>query len=76
VDPYGNTDTNYQGTVTFSTLDPAGTFNPTCYTFQPGDMGTALFPMGATLNTAGNTWDITATDSVSGNHRQRPRHSE
>jgi hypothetical protein len=67
VDPYGNTDTNYQGTVVFSTMDPAGTFNPTGYTFQAaGDMGTALFPMGATLNTAGSTWDITATDTAIG----------
>jgi hypothetical protein len=66
VDPYGNTDTNYQGTVVFSTMDPAGTFNPTGYTFQLGDMGTALFPMGATLNAASNTWDITATDTASG----------
>jgi hypothetical protein len=65
-DPYGNIDTNYQGTVAFSTLDPAGTFNPTGYTFQPGNMGTALFPMGATLNTGGNTWDITATGTASG----------
>jgi hypothetical protein len=29
-------------------------------------MGTALFPMGATLNTAGSTWDVTATDTTSG----------
>jgi hypothetical protein len=66
IDPYGNTDTNYQGSVVFSTMDPAGTFNPTGYTFQPGNMGTAVFPMGATLNTPGGAWDITATDSVSG----------
>jgi hypothetical protein len=64
-DPYGNTDTNYQGTVVFSTLDPAGGFNPTGYAFQPGDLGVATFPLGATLNTAG-TWDVTATDTVSG----------
>jgi hypothetical protein len=64
-DPYGNTDTNYTGSVVFSTLDPAGTFNPTGYIFQPGDMGAARFPMGVTLNTAG-TWDVTATDTVSG----------
>ncbi len=65
VDPYGNTDTNYTGTVVFSTLDPAGTFNPTGYTFQPSDLGTATFVMGATLNTVG-TWDVTATDTSSG----------
>jgi hypothetical protein len=66
VDPYGNTDTSYQGTVVFSTLDPAGTFDPLGYTFQPGDQGTATFPLGATLNTPDNTWDITATDTTSG----------
>ncbi len=61
-DPYGNTDTNYLGTVTFSTMDPAGTFSPTSYTFGPGDQGSATFPMGCTLNTIG-TWDVTATDT-------------
>jgi hypothetical protein len=66
VDPYGNTDTNYQGTVVFSTMDPAGTLNPMGYTFQPRDLGTATFPGGATLNTPGNTWDVTATDVNSG----------
>jgi hypothetical protein len=66
IDPYGNTDTHYTGTVVFSTLDPAGSLSPTGYTFQPGDMGMATFPMGATLNTAGYTWDVTATDAVSG----------
>jgi hypothetical protein len=64
-DPYGNTDTNYTGTVAFSTMDPAGTFAPAGYTFQTPDMGTASFPMGATLTTAG-TWDVTATDVNSG----------
>jgi hypothetical protein len=62
IDPYGNTDTTYTGTVSFSTMDPAGFFNPSGYTFQPGDMGAATFPQGATLNTAGNSWDVTATD--------------
>jgi hypothetical protein len=66
VDPYGNTDFNYQGTVAFSTQDPAGSFNPTGYSFQPGDHGTAFFPQGATLNTPDNTWDVTATDINSG----------
>ncbi len=61
-DPYGNTDTSYAGTVIFSTMDPAGTFSPTGYTFQAADEGMAIFPQGATLNTAG-TWDVTATDS-------------
>jgi hypothetical protein len=65
IDPYGNTGTNYTGSVVFSTIDPAGTFNPTGYTFQSSDLGTATFPMGAALNTVG-TWDITATDSNNG----------
>ena len=65
LDPYGNTDTNYTGTVAFSTMDPAGTFAQATYTFMPSDMGTATFAMGATLNTAG-TWDVTATDAASG----------
>jgi Ca2+-binding RTX toxin-like protein len=65
IDPYGNTDTNYAGTVVFSTMDPAGIFSQTSYTFQPTDMGTATFALGATLNTPG-TWDVTATDIDSG----------
>jgi hypothetical protein len=65
VDPYGNTDPTYTGTVAFSTQDPAGTFNPTGYTFGPGDLGSATFSQGATLNSAG-TWDVTATDTTSG----------
>jgi hypothetical protein len=65
-DPYGNTDTNYQGTIAFSTMDPSGgSFTPAAYTFQPTDMGTATFPGGATLFTLG-TWDVTATDTTSG----------
>jgi hypothetical protein len=66
VDMFGQTALGYTGTVVFSTMDPAGTFNPTGYTFQASDMGTALFPLGATLNTAGSTWDVTATDTTSG----------
>jgi hypothetical protein len=66
VDEFGQTALGYTGTVVFSTMDPAGTFNPAGYTFQASDMGTALFPMGATLNTAGSTWDVTATDTTSG----------
>jgi hypothetical protein len=61
-DPFGNTDTSYTGTVVFSTMDPAGTFSPASYTFQPTDQGRAVFPQGATLNTVG-TWDVTATDT-------------
>jgi hypothetical protein len=66
IDPYNNVDTNYQGTVIFSTQDPAGSFSPTGYTFRPGDQGMATFPLGATLNTPDNTWDVTVTDTTSG----------
>jgi len=65
VDPYGNTDTNYLGTVTFSSSDPdPGVILPTDYTFQPGDQGTAFFPGGVTLISPGDQ-TVTATDTVS-----------
>jgi hypothetical protein len=66
VDPFGQVALGYTGTVAFSTQDPAGTFDPAGYSFQPGDYGTATFPQGATLNTPDNTWDVTATDVDSG----------
>jgi hypothetical protein len=66
VDPYGNTDVNYQGTVTFSTTDPdPGVLLPAVYPFQPGDMGVAYFPDGVTLITPGDQ-SITATDTADG----------
>ncbi len=65
LDPYGNTDVNYQGTVTFSSQDPYGAMLPADYTFQDTDMGSVTFAGGATLFTAG-TWDVTATDTGSG----------
>jgi hypothetical protein len=49
-----------------TTLITPGAFTPSGYTFQAGDMGTAVFQSGATLNTAGSTWDVTATDTGSG----------
>jgi autotransporter-associated beta strand protein len=66
VDPFGNTDTNYQGTVTFSSsdTDPA-VILPADYPFQAGDMGSVAFSGGATLITPGDQ-SITATDTVSG----------
>jgi hypothetical protein len=66
VDPYGNTDTNYTGTVTFSTsdMDP-GVVLPPDYTFQPSDQGMVTFPGGVTLITAGDQ-TLTATDTQSG----------
>jgi hypothetical protein len=66
VDPYGNTDTNYQGTVTFTTSDTdPGVVLPTDYTFQASDAGMATFAGGATLVTLGDQ-TITATDTTSG----------
>jgi hypothetical protein len=66
VDPYGNTDTNYQGTVTWTTTDPdPGVQLPADYTFQPNDAGIVTFPGGVTLITPGDQF-ITATDTLSG----------
>ncbi len=64
-DQFNNTVTGYRGTVTFSSQDPYGATLPPDYTFQAGDQGTATFPGGAALYTAG-TWDVTATDTQSG----------
>jgi streptogramin lyase len=64
-DPYGNTDTNYEGTVTFSSADPYGPSLPADYAFQASDQGVATFSGVTALYTAG-TWDVTATDTQSG----------
>jgi hypothetical protein len=64
-DAYGNTVTDYSGTVTFSSQDPSGAVLPDDYTFTPADHGTATFAGGVTLFTAG-TWDVTATATGSG----------
>jgi hypothetical protein len=64
IDPFGNQDTNYTGTATFSSQDPFGATLPVDYAFQPGDAGAASFS-GVALYTAG-TQDVTATDTVSG----------
>jgi hypothetical protein len=66
LDPYANVDTNYGGTVTWTSSDPdAGVLLPAAYTFQPTDNGLATFPGGVTLITLGNQ-TLTATDTVSG----------
>ncbi len=66
VDPYGNTDTNYQGTVTWTTTDPDPSVQlPAEYAFQVSDAGMATFPGGVTLITQGDQ-TITATDTASG----------
>jgi hypothetical protein len=66
VDPYGNTDTNYGGTVQFSTSDPSGgVMLPPNYSFQPSNAGMVTFFGGVTLITVGNQ-TVTVTDIVSG----------
>jgi streptogramin lyase len=69
LDPSGNTDTNYQGTVSFSTTDPdPGVVLPADYTFTTGDggdNGVHTFPGGVTLVTVGDQ-TLTVADNVSG----------
>jgi glucuronoarabinoxylan endo-1,4-beta-xylanase len=66
VDAYGNIDTNYQGTITFSTSDSdPGVVLPAYYTFQPGDQGQVTFSGGVTLITPGDQ-TLTVTDPFSG----------
>jgi streptogramin lyase len=69
LDPSGNIDTAYQGTVTFSTTDPdSGVVLPADYTFTTGDgsdNGVHAFPAGVTLVTLGDQ-TLTVTDKVSG----------
>jgi sugar lactone lactonase YvrE len=69
LDPNGNIDTAYQGTVTFSTTDPdSGVALPAPYTFTTGvggDNGVHTFPGGVTLITAGGQ-PLTVTDTASG----------
>jgi hypothetical protein len=63
VDPYGNTDANYTGTIQFTTSDPDGGIRlPKDYTFQAGDAGMVTFPRGVTLITLGDQ-TITVTDN-------------
>jgi hypothetical protein len=66
VDAYGNTDTNYAGTIHFTTsdMDP-GVVLPPDYTFQSSDAGMVTFFSGATLITSGSQ-TITVTDVNSG----------
>jgi hypothetical protein len=66
VDPYGNADPNFTGTVTFSTSDPdPGVVVPGPYTFGPANAGTVTFPGGVTLITVGDQ-TLTATDAPDG----------
>jgi hypothetical protein len=66
VDPYGNVDTNYTGTATWTSSDSdPGVVLPGNYTFQPSDQGMVTFAAGVTLITQGSQ-TLTATDTVSG----------
>jgi hypothetical protein len=66
VDPYGNTDTNYRGTVTWTTTDgDPNVVLPPDHTFQASDAGMVTFPNGVTLITPGDQ-TITASDTVNG----------
>jgi hypothetical protein len=60
VDNFGNTDTNYQGTVHFTSSDPRASL-PVDYQFVPADFGQHVFS--ATLKTAGPQ-TITGTDTA------------
>jgi hypothetical protein len=54
-DPYGNTDTNYTGTVSWTASDPdPGVILPPDYMFQPSDQGQVTFSAGVTLITPGD----------------------
>ncbi len=64
LDPYGNIDTGYAGTVTFASSDPQAVL-PADYTFGPDDAGMAVFPKAAALFTPGDQ-TVTAADTVTG----------
>ena len=64
LDVPGNTDTNYQGTVHFSSSDSdPGVILPADYTFVSGDQGVHTFAGGFTLVTAGPQ-TLAATDTA------------
>jgi hypothetical protein len=66
VDPYGNVDTNYAGTVTWASNDSdPGVLLPADYMFQASDAGIHLYSAGVTLITLGDQ-TLAAADTVSG----------
>jgi plastocyanin len=66
LDPYGNVDMSYAGTVTWASSDTdAAVMVPTDYPFQATDSGVHLFAAGVTLITIGDQ-TLTVTDTVSG----------
>jgi sugar lactone lactonase YvrE len=69
LDANGNIDTNYQGTVTFTSSDAYPGLLPADYTFTSADQGTHTFSGGVTLYTAGTqslTVQDTADSSITG----------
>jgi plastocyanin len=66
LDPYGNVDMNYGGTVTWTSSDSdPGVVLPADYTFQSANSGMVTFTGGVTLITTGGQ-TLTATDTASG----------
>jgi hypothetical protein len=66
LDPFGDIDANYQGTVTFSTSDKdSGIVLPGDYTFTQDDAGVHTFPGAVTLITPGNQ-KVTITQKATG----------
>ncbi|HEY3319857.1 MAG TPA: kelch repeat-containing protein, partial [Planctomycetota bacterium] len=61
-DPYGNTATEYSGTICFTSSDPQAVL-PADYMFVSGDKGVHAFSV--TLKTTG-TQSITGTDTITG----------
>jgi hypothetical protein len=62
LDPYGNLDPTYRGTVHFTSSDSKAKL-PADYTFTASDAGVHTFTRGFTLKTSGNQF-ITGTDTV------------
>jgi hypothetical protein len=66
LDPYGNVDLNYTGTITWASSDTdPGVILPVDYTFQATDSGTHTFSAEVTLITPGDQ-NLSATDTASG----------
>jgi len=64
-DQYGNVDTQYAGTITFSNTDP-GVVNPASHTFTASDAGRYTVPGGIVWRTAGSrTLSVTGTGLAS-----------
>ncbi len=64
LDPFGNVDSNYRGTVHVTSSDPRAAL-PSDYAFVIGDAGIHAFNNAVILNTAG-TQTVTVTDTTAG----------